>query len=46
MRTLATLMASITVLTFGLFAHALAGADREPATPVVSHQTGPHQTSA
>jgi hypothetical protein len=30
MRLLATLMASITLLTTGLFAHALAGAGAEP----------------
>jgi hypothetical protein len=36
MRTLATLMASITVLTCALFAHALAAADRG-TPPLVVH---------
>jgi hypothetical protein len=47
MRLLATLMTSITVLTCGLFAHALAAADPAPAPARVelasysaSHQTG------
>ena len=35
MRLLATLMTSITLLTTGLFVHALATAD-EPAAPVVA----------
>lgn len=35
MRLLATLMASITLLTTGLFAHALATSD-EPAAPVIA----------
>ncbi len=38
MRTLATLMASITVLTCALFAHALADPD-EPVQPLVVHVT-------
>jgi len=51
MRTLATLMAAITVLTYGLFANALAGAEQGPAAPLVTHQTGsqqtgPHQTGS
>ena len=44
---LATLMASITVLTYALFAHALAGPapERTPAAPSMTH-TGPHQSGA
>jgi hypothetical protein len=36
MRTLATLMASITLVTTALFAHALVTADKQPA-PTVAH---------